>query len=63
MDQRSFVENLFGVGGESRVPCSQFVNEFVGLNELLIQENIQNFDARESSHPIDLDGVDILEAK
>lgn len=58
MDSRQFVENLFGMEGETPTQ-NQFGNEFFDLNELPIPENIEDFDVREGSHPIDLDDVDI----
>ena len=57
MDPRAFVENLFGMEGETPAQ-NQFGNEFAGLNQLPIPEDIDDFDVREAD-PIDLDDVDV----
>ena len=57
MDPRAFVENLFGMEGET-LAQNQFGNEFADLNQLPIPEDIDDFDVREADL-IDLDDVDV----
>jgi predicted HAD superfamily phosphohydrolase len=70
MDQRSFVESLFDTGceplphhGESpSTPQSQFPNEFAGLNDIPIPEDV-HIHGQGSHTPIDLDDINVPEAE
>lgn len=67
MDQRSLVESLFDTGCRPHVESprtlqSQFSNEFVSLNDLLIPENI-HIHGYGSHNLIDLDDINVLEAE
>ena len=53
---------MFGVDDKSSMtPQSQLHNQFVGLNDVLILENIPDLDTYGSSNPIDLDDVNVFE--
>lgn len=65
MDQRSFIESLFdtGCGPHRKSPRtlqSQFLNEFVDLNGVLIPEDV-HIHGHGSYNPIDLNDINVLE--